>query len=147
MHSHSEVVSIVNEVIETLNERAEGYQRAADHVKDPTIESIFREYAMQSKDFIAEMQSFSDSTSEEIGKGPLGTIYQGWMNLKEKITGYNTKSILADCVLGEEAAIKVYQGAMKDEEVPADLKNILSRQFTEISSAQDRIKSLQDQFN
>jgi uncharacterized protein (TIGR02284 family) len=147
MHSHSEVVTIVNEVVETLNERAEGYQRAADHVKDPTVESIFREFAMRSKDYISELQPFSDTSPDEIGKGPLGTIYQGWMNLKEKITGYNTKSILGDCITGEEAAIKVYQGAMKDEDLPAELKTILSRQFTEISSAQDKLKNLKEQFD
>lgn len=147
MHTHNEVVSIVNEVVETLNERAEGYQRAADHVKDPSIESIFKEYSAQSKNFILELQPYTDSSSEEIGKGPLGTIYQGWMNLKEKITGYDTKSIVGDCIGGEEAAIKVYQSAMKDEELPVGLKNILSKQFTDISSAQDRMKELRNQFD
>ena len=146
MHSHSEVVSIVNEVVETLNERAEGYQRAADHVKDPSIESIFREYTVQSKRYISELQPFSDSTPEEIGKGPMGAIYQGWMNLKEKITGYDTKNILGDCISGEEAAIKVYQSALNDEEVPADLKNILSKQFTDISTAHDNVKKLKQHF-
>lgn len=146
MHSHAEVVSVVNEVVETLNERVEGYTRAADHVKDPTIESIFREYALRTKDYISELQPFSDSMPHAIGKGPLGTIYQGWMSLKEKITGYNTNSILGDCIFGEEAAKKVYETAINDADLPQDLRTVLKSHLSEIVSAQDRLKILRNQF-
>jgi uncharacterized protein (TIGR02284 family) len=147
MHTHSEVVSIVNEVIETLNERESGYRLAAEHVKDAAVAGVFNEYMAQSTRFISELMPFSDEASpKDIGKGPLGTIYQGWMNLKEKISGYNTKSILGDCFNGEEAAVKVYEGALKDEELPVDFKNIIERQYGEIKAAKEKIKTLKEGF-
>ena len=37
MHTHIETVVIVNEVIETLNERESGYRLAAGHIKDDKV--------------------------------------------------------------------------------------------------------------
>jgi len=146
MYSHVEVVTIVNEVIETLNERESGYRLAAEHVKDAKIAGVFNEYMSQSKRFISELMPFSNENSpEDIGKGSLGTIYQGWMNLKEKIAGYSTKAILGDCLTGEEAAVKVYEGALKDEELPVELKNIFQSQYGEIKAAKERIKTLKEE--
>jgi uncharacterized protein (TIGR02284 family) len=143
MHIHEEVVAIVNELIETLNERESGYKIAAEHVKDPNIALELTNFVMQSNRFISQLMPFSDeSSSQNIGKGPLGTIFQGWMNLKEKMMGYKTDSVLGDCITGEEAAIKIYQAALKDRDLPSGLKNILQKQHGEIKLAQEKIKSL-----
>lgn len=145
MHTHSEVVSIVNEVIETLNERVSGYKIASENVKNASFVTVFSDLMNQSNRFISELMPFSDySSPTEIGKGPLGTFYQGWMNLKEKITGGKVESILNDCIGGEEAAIKVYEGSLKDEELPTDLRNILEAQYGEITAAKEKLKMLKD---
>jgi uncharacterized protein (TIGR02284 family) len=143
MHTHSEVVTIVNEVIETLNERESGYRIAAEHIKDASLGGVFSDFMSQSTKFCSELMPYSDEASpKDIGKGPMGTIYQGWMNLKEKISGGNSNSILNDCIGGEEAAVKVYEAALRDEEIPVDLKFILERQYGEIKAAQEKLKML-----
>jgi len=145
MHTHSEVVTIVNEVIETLNERESGYRIASENIKNTQVASVFSDFMNQTVRFINELMPFSDESSpKEIGKGPLGTIYQGWMNIKEKLTAGNTKSVINDCIGGEEAAIKVYQGALKDEDLPFELKNLLERQYGEITAAQEKLRNLKD---
>lgn len=145
MHTHSEVVTIVNEVIETLNERESGYRIATENAKHTDAAKYLTDYVAQSSKFIAELMPYSDEDSpKEIGKGSLGTIYQGFMNIKEKITGGNTKSILGDCLAGEEAAIKVYEGALKDDEIPVDLRQILEQQYGEIKVAQESIRNLRE---
>jgi len=145
MHTHSEVVSMVNEVVETLNERESGYEKAAEHVKDPMLSKMFSDFVSQSQQFISELMPFSEETSpKDIGKGPLGTLYQGWMNLKEKISGYQTSSIINDCIAGEEAAVKVYQGVLNDEEIPADLRFILEGQFGNIRASQEKLRLFQN---
>lgn len=145
MHTHSEVVTIVNEVIETLNERESGYRIAAEHSKNTQLVKNFTEFMSQSSRFISELMPFSDENSpKEIGKGPLGTIFQGFMNLKEKITGGNSKSILSDCLAGEEAAVKVYEGALSDEELPINLRQILEQQYGEIKAAQEKLKNMRE---
>jgi uncharacterized protein (TIGR02284 family) len=146
MHTHSEVVTIVNEVIETLNERESGYRIASENIKNAELQGVFSDFMNQSNRFISELMSYSDYQSpKEIGKGPLGTIYQGWMNFKEKITGGSVKSVLGDCLGGEEAAIKAYQTALKDEDLPSDLKNVLEGQYGEITAAKEKIKMLREQ--
>ena len=146
MHTHTEVVVILNEVIETLNERQSGYRLAAGNVKDLEVAGFFNDCMSQSTRFISELLPFSDESSpKNIGKGPLGSLFQAWMQLKERIAGYDTGSIIRDCVTGEEAAIKVYESALTDEELPFEVRTILEKQYGELKAAKERLKVFREQ--
>ena len=117
-----EVVSEVHHLMEVLNERVNGYQKAIENVDDPEAVSLFEEYKNQALEFENELRSFSDVNPEELGTRMQGDIWHFWMDLKGAITNKSTESMLGACITGENAAIRNYNDVLDDEDLPDDLR-------------------------
>jgi uncharacterized protein (TIGR02284 family) len=146
MNEQSEVTSVVDELIETLKDGQEGFKQAAEAVSDSKLKSLFRDYSDQRSRFATALQTEARSFGEkeqENSSSAAGALHRGWINLKSALTGGDEHTILAECERGEDSAVEQFQKAMQDDLPPA-LQELVSRQFTEIKAAHDRIKSLRD---
>ena len=65
------------------------------------------------------------------------------MNLKSAVTSGDDHAILAECERGEDSAVEEYKKAIA-ENLLAPSREIVSRQYSEIKNAHDRIKNLRD---
>jgi uncharacterized protein (TIGR02284 family) len=63
--------------------------------------------------------------------------------LKSAVTRGDDHAILAECERGEDSAVEEYKKAI-DDNLSAQLREILSRQYAEIKNAHDRIRNLRD---
>jgi uncharacterized protein (TIGR02284 family) len=64
------------------------------------------------------------------------------MNLKNALGG-GEKAILDEAERGEDVAVKSYEKALKAD-LPADLANVVQRQYTQVKQAHDRVRDLRD---
>lgn len=147
MAQQKETISTINSLIETLKDGQEGYRQAAKAVKDSELKSLFNEYSLQRSRFAGELQSEAISLGEskpEDSSSTAGALHRAWINLKSAITSRDDHAILAECERGEDSAIKEYREAMEKEELSSPVREIVSRQYTEVKSAHDRIKQLRD---
>ena len=71
-------------------------------------------------------------------------MHRAWIDLKSAVTSGDDHAILAECERGEDSAMKEYRDAMEKEELSSPIRQIVSRQFTEVQNAHDRIKQLRD---
>jgi len=133
-------------LIQTLKDGQEGFKQAAEGVKAPQLKSLFNEYSNQRSQFATELQSqarsLGRSQPEESGSAA-GALHRTWINLKSAITSGDDHAILAECERGEDSAVEQYEKAMNDN-LPAQFLEIVSRQYSEIKNAHDRIKHLRD---
>jgi uncharacterized protein (TIGR02284 family) len=147
MAQQKETISTINSLIETLKDGQEGFRQAAEAVQDPELKSLFNEYSLQRSRFAGELQSEAISLGEskpEDSSSTAGALHRTWINLKSAITSKDDHAILAECERGEDSAVKEYRDAMEKQELAAPVREIVSRQFTEVKSAHDRIKQLRD---
>src|SRR5436189_6328564 len=146
MKEEKEIVSVIDDLIQTLKDGQEGFKQAAEGVKAPQLKSLFSEYSSQRSQFATELQSqarsLGRSQPEESGSAA-GALHRTWINLKSAITSGDDHAILAECERGEDSAVEQYQKAMEDN-LSSPLREIVSRQYNEVKSAHDRIKSLRD---
>src|SRR5256886_15470892 len=146
MTQRKETVLVVNNLIETLKDGQEGFKQAAEGVKDPQLKSLLSEYSRQRSRFASELQSQAQSLGglepEESGS-TAGALHRTWINLKSAVTSGDDHAILAECERGEDSAVEQYEKAMNDN-LPAQFLEIVSRQYSEIKNAHDRIKNLRD---
>jgi uncharacterized protein (TIGR02284 family) len=146
MAQQKEIISTVNSLIETLKDGQEGFKQAAEAVKDSNLKSLFSEFSLQRAKFAGELQSqarqLGEAEPEENGSAA-GTMHRAWINLKSAVTSGDDHAILAECERGEDSAIKEYKEAM-EEDLSSPIRDIVSRQYSEVKSAHDRVKSLRD---
>ncbi len=146
MAQQKEIISTVNGLIETLKDGQEGFKQAAEAVKDSELKSLFNEYSLQRSRFAGELQSQAIGLGEsepEDSSSAAGAMHRAWINLKSAVTSGDDHAILAECERGEDSAINEYKKAM-EEDLSSPIRETISRQYSEVKSAHDRIKSLRD---
>src|SRR5256885_4230194 len=146
MAQQEEVISTINGLIETLKDGEKGFKEAADAVKDPQLKSLFQEYSQQRHRFATELQAQAQSLGEstpEKSSSAAGAMHRAWINLKSAVTSGDDKAILSECERGEDSAVHEFEEAVNDG-LTGTLQETVSRQFSEIKSAHDRVKHLRD---
>ena len=146
MQGQKEITSTINNLIVTLKDGQEGFKQAAEGVKDPQLKSLFNEYSQQRSRFATELQSQARSLGEpepETSSSAAGALHRSWINLKSAVTRGDDHAILAECERGEDSAVEEYKKAI-DDDLSAQLREIISRQYAAIKEAHDRIRNLRD---
>ena len=109
------------------------------------MKSLFTEYSQQRSRFATDLQSQVRSLGKtpETDSSTAGALHRGWINLKSVATGGDDHAILAECERGEDSAVKEYKKAL-DDGLSQPLYELVSRQYTDIKAAHDRIRNLRD---
>lgn len=142
--NREELIECLNDLIETCRDGENGFQTAADHVKDPESKKFFTHCSEQRAQFASELQS----EVRQLGGTPAQTgsvsaaFHRGWMNIKSIVTGGSDDAIAAECERGEDAAIENYQRVLK-QNLPPNVLPVVKHQFTEIKKSHERIRDLE----
>jgi len=79
------------------------------------------------------------ATSGSVG----GTLHRRWTDIMSSVTGMEEHVVLEECERGEDAAMRHYEAALK-EDLPADIEAIVRRQYVGVKANHDRIHALRD---
>lgn len=140
-----EVISTLNNLIETCRDGQNGFQTAAEGIESSSLKSAFTQYAEQRSVFVAELQN----QVHALGGSPAdsgsvaGALHRGWINIKSVVTGKNEQNILEECERGEDAAKKNYQDAL-EKDLPSEVRNLVNRQYQDVIHTHDTIRSWRD---
>ncbi|HEV8184497.1 MAG TPA: PA2169 family four-helix-bundle protein [Chthoniobacterales bacterium] len=146
MSQNKEVISTLNSVIETLKDGQEGFRQAAEAVKDSQLKSLFTELSLQRSKFAGELQNHIIQMGEpkpEDSSSTAGALHRAWINMKAAITSRDDHAILSECERGEDSAVAEYKKAM-EAELPSPARDLVSRQYSDIKAAHDKVKALRD---
>jgi uncharacterized protein (TIGR02284 family) len=144
---NEKTAEVLNDLIQINNDRIRGYEKAAEetNVKDADLRSLFSEMIDESRLIVSELSSQVLREGEELAEGTTikGKIYRAWMDVKASFSGNNRKTILASCEFGEDAAQKAYTEAL-NEDIPSDIRLLLTQQKSVLKSSHDKIKRMRD---
>ncbi|HEX8652338.1 MAG TPA: PA2169 family four-helix-bundle protein [Pyrinomonadaceae bacterium] len=139
-----DVISTLNNLIETCKDGQNGFQAAADGVKNSELKTLFHTYSRQRAQFAGELQA----EVRRLGGDPeqtgsvAATLHRGWINIKSAVTGEDEAAVISECERGEDSAVRNYQDAINGG-LPADVGTIVERQYTQVKEAHDRIRALE----
>ena len=142
-NSMSEILSTLNDLIETCKDSQEGFHSAAEKLKDPEIHTLFLKFYLQRSEFAGELQAEVTRLGGEpaTSGSTAGAIHRGWIGLKTALAADSDHAILEEAERGEDAAMKNYIEVLR-KGLPSDLESIVSRQFREIQQAHRTIREL-----
>jgi uncharacterized protein (TIGR02284 family) len=142
---NADVISTLNNLIETCKDGQNGFQSAAEGVERSDLKSIFYEYSQQRAQFVGELQSLvRDLGGDPATSGSTAAaLHRGWINIKAAITGQDDTAILNECERGEDSAKNNYKDALQSA-LPANVSETVQRQYAAVQEAHDRIKGLRD---
>ncbi|WGK60781.1 PA2169 family four-helix-bundle protein [Halopseudomonas sp. SMJS2] len=140
-----EVISTLNDLIETSKDGEEGFRTCAEDIKRPELKSLFSERAAECAKAAQELQAIvirlggdpEDSTSVS------GDLHRRWVDLKSLVTGKDDEAILNECERGEDVAKRSYRKAL-DKALPEDIRQVVQRQYDGVLRNHDQVKMLRD---
>lgn len=141
---NEKAIDKLNHLISIANDGKYGYENAAEDVKDPTLQQMFRQYSTERSTYaeVLKREVSRLGGSPDKGGGPLGALHRTWMDIKSTITSGDREAILKTCITGEEAAVNAYTEALNDETVTGNLKQLISQQLSGVQFALNSIRSL-----
>ena len=148
MENYNATIEVLNDLVEINNDRIKGYEKAIKEVSDENAElkPFFLNRIDESHGFKMELGTEIEVMGKDIENTTTnsGGIHRAWIALKETFTGHSTKSILEECEFGEDAIKKAYKDAIKEEHIPAYIREMLEEQLEVIETAHDEVKLLRD---
>jgi uncharacterized protein (TIGR02284 family) len=138
-----DVISVLNELIETSKDGVNGFRTAAESVKSGEAKAVFTTRVQLIERAATELQA----EVRRLGGDPekhgsvTGSLHRGWINLKAAVTGKDDDAIIAECERGEEAAVKSYEDAL-EKDLPADIQAIVERQYRGTLQNLDKVRAL-----
>lgn len=140
-------ISTLNGLIETCKDGQEGFKDAAEGVERSDLKSTLYQYAQQRAQFAGELQQAVRSLggNPETSSSFAGALHRGWIDIKSAITRRDEEAVLNECERGEDSAVKMYQDAL-NQNLPANVREIITRQASDVKAAHDSVRSLRNQF-
>jgi uncharacterized protein (TIGR02284 family) len=148
METTTETIEILNDLIKINNDRIEGYTRAIEELKegDEDLKVLFSNMIDDSRQARLALGTEVQALGGEMDTSTTnsGKVYRAWMDVKAVFTGKDRHTVLSNCEFGEDVALKAYATALSDENLPAYLREMVSRQRQIIKGSHDEVKAFRD---
>ncbi|HEY2604714.1 PA2169 family four-helix-bundle protein [Paraburkholderia sp. RL18-103-BIB-C] len=141
------VVSVLNDLVETSKDGEKGFRKAAEDAHDAQLKTMFLSRADDCTRGARELQDTVQALGgkPETGGSMSGALHRGWVDVKSAVTDRSDYDILAECEKGEDVAKKRYHDAL-EKDLPVDVRAIVERQYQGVLQNHDRVRDLRDQY-
>ena len=143
--SNKDVINTLHDVIESLIDGHDGFQKIGEHLKSEPLKKYFLAESLRRSEFRGELemllQSKGDHDPKESGSVS-GAIHRTWGDLKAHLGG-GDHTLLQTAEQGEDAAKKAYKDAL-ERDLPLPVKQLLATQYAHIQKSHDYVKAARD---
>lgn len=145
MHASDEhAVKVLNDLIETTIDSAQGYREAAEDAQDRQLRTMFSDRSRRRMDLTRELQeevrTFGGEPEDE--QSLLGKAHNKFVHLKKALAGGSQKAIIDEVERGEDHIRDKFEDALKDQDLPADARELVSRAYETIRADHDEISRM-----
>jgi uncharacterized protein (TIGR02284 family) len=139
------VITTLNGLIEICRDGQNGFKEAAEGVERSDLKSVFYEFSQQRAEFVGVLQQLVRSLGGEPAESGsiTGALHRSWIDIKSAVSGRDEAAILNECERGEDAAKDAYEAA-QNQDLPANVADVVRQQAQAVLAAHNRIKALRN---
>ena len=147
----SPAASILEELVETLEDGREGFKKAADKLEDDGHHELAQkmaQYSDQRARLAAELREIAlvDGIDVEDKGTVAAALHRGWMAIADAVSGDDPHAVLAVAESGEDHAVAEFEKALANDDLPVAWRPVIGAQAEAVRSAHDEVRALRDQF-
>ncbi|HEX2559567.1 PA2169 family four-helix-bundle protein [Phenylobacterium sp.] len=142
-------VKVLNSLIETTLDSANGYKEAAENAQSTEFRTLFEERARRRMDLTRQLQqevrSFGGQPEDD--QSMLGKAHNKFVDLKTALTGGpDDKKVINEVERGEDVIKAKYEKCLNDDDLPSDVRQRLSQAYESIRADHDEISRIKHQY-
>lgn len=140
-------VAVLNSLIRTTIDSADGFERSAANVEGTEFEQLFRDYSGQRRDSAAALQvQVRRLGGEPAEAGSLKAgLHRRFEDLRQAIAG-GDKAVIEEVERGEDYIKAKYELALADPALSEDSRAVLEEAYQSVRSGHDRARALKARF-
>ncbi len=141
-----EIISTLNDLIETCKDGEEGFRTCSENLIDPQVGTTFSNRATACNLAAQELQAIVAHLGgdPEDSASMSGAMHRRWVDFKSAVARDDDVAVLNECERGEDVAKKSYENAL-EKDLPPEIRDIVARQYNGVLRNHDQVKALRDQ--
>jgi uncharacterized protein (TIGR02284 family) len=145
--TNDEIISTLNDLIETSTDGEYGFKTCAEDVKNLELKQVFTAAAQRCAEGANELQEQVRLLGGDFDRhsSVAGTLHRAWVDIKAAITGKDEQGVLEECERGEDVAKKAYEKALA-KGLPDNIRSIVQRQYQGVLENHDRVRDLRNRY-
>lgn len=137
MSLDQKLVSSLEHLVTIGVDGEEGYTKAAEMVSSKNLLTQFEQAATSRNIQTEAIRNYlSDNGVEKPAHegGFAGALHRAWLDVKGTLSNRSDSVAVSSCITGDRAAIDAYQNILNGNDLPADLRTLLSDHLEAIQS-------------
>jgi uncharacterized protein (TIGR02284 family) len=147
--ANEHAVKVLNSLIETTLDSANGYKEAAENARSSQFSSMFTDRAARRDRLVTELQQEvrSFGAEPETDQSMLGKAHNKFVDLKNALVGGDDKAVINEVERGEDVIKAKYEAVLDDPELPSTARELINRAYGSIKADHDEVSRIKHQFN
>jgi uncharacterized protein (TIGR02284 family) len=139
-------ISVLNSLIETTIDSVDGYRRSAQEATNSRFSSAFLERANEREQVVSQLRE----RVRALGGNPeddgtvLAAAHRAFLSLRDKVTGSDDESVIAEVDHGESYLNEKWETALKDERLSPETRSIIQRNYGSVREGRDTFRRLHE---
>ena len=147
--NHEHDVDILNSLVETTLDSADGYAEAAKDAKSDSLTSLFQDRASERRQVASTLQQrvrLLGGEPEDEGT-LLASAHRMFVNLRTSLTANDNKAVVEEVERGEDHIKSKFEDAMKDEDLSPDTRSVIIDVYTSVRNGHDQMRMIKQGFD
>ena len=129
-------ISVLNSLIETTIDSVDGYRRSSTEATNERFASTFRDWATEREQVVTKLRD----RVRQLGGEPehdgslLAAAHRQFLSLRDKVTGSDDQSVIAEVDRGESYLDGKWQAALNDGELSSETRALIQELYTSVRS-------------
>jgi uncharacterized protein (TIGR02284 family) len=137
-------ISVLNSLIETTIDSVDGYRHSSTEATNPRYASAFRDWASDREQVVTKLR---DRVRELGGEpehegGLLAAAHRQFLSLRDKVTGSDDQSVIAEVDRGESYLDGKWQTALNDDGLSMETKTLIRELYTSVRQGHQQWEDL-----
>jgi uncharacterized protein (TIGR02284 family) len=140
-------IDVLNTLIETTLDSADGYSQAAANAKQSSYKDVFIRWADDRRQVVTQLQGQVrrlGGTPEDDGS-VLAAGHRMFLKLRDSVTGSDDESVIDEVERGEDFIKAKYEAALEDEELSPEVRNAVVQAYASVKTGHDQARDLKRQ--
>lgn len=140
-------IDVLNTLIETTLDSADGYSQAAANAKQSGYKDVFIRWADDRRQVVTQLQGQVrrlGGTPEDDGS-ILAAGHRMFLKLRDSVTGSSDEAVIDEVERGEDFIKAKYEAALEDEELSPEVRNAVVQAYSSVKTGHDQARDLKRQ--
>ena len=137
-------ISVLNSLITTTIDSANGFERSAEDADVPTFVELFREFSQERRQVVGRLQErvrTLGGTPNDDGSLK-ADLHRRWVDLRDAISRGGDREIIEEVERGEDYLKGKYDSALEDKEVSPETLTVIREAYQSVRVGHDRASAL-----